>query len=45
MRLIAAIEDAEVAAKILLAMGLPHDEPRLEPARSPPQEAFEFSQL
>ncbi len=45
MRLIAAIEDAEVAAKILLAMGLPHEEPRLEPARSPPQEAFEFSQL
>lgn len=45
MRLIAAIEDAEVAEKILRAMGLPHESPHLEPARPPPQEAFEFAQL
>ncbi len=44
MKVIALIEEPEVARKILRAMGLPSEAPRAEPARSPPQLALEFDQ-
>ena len=43
IRLIALIDDRDVARKILLHLGLPADEPDLPPARAPPgQQDFVF---
>ena len=44
MRVIASIEDEEVGAKILAAMGIPSDLRVTEPSRAPPAEDFEFAQ-
>jgi hypothetical protein len=39
LRLIALIKNEDIAKKILVAMHLPAEVPRLHPARPPPQEA------
>ena len=41
LRLVACIDDPDAIAKILTHLGLPTDAPKLAPARSPPQIAFD----
>jgi len=42
---IAEVLEPEVVGKILRAMGLPDTPPRLAPARSPPEQDFDFDQV
>ena len=43
MRVIAFIEDARVARRILEHLGLPTEVPTVKPARAPPQASFDWS--